>query len=384
MASIHTQPGRPYWYCAYTNHQGKRRFISTKTEDRKEADKFARSIEATVEKAKTHRLTPDNARAVIEGVVEDVLASMGANLEKQNLREFMAMWLRSKNESTAARYKTMADALLKFLGPKADRQLTAVSSTDMERFKNELMEKCAPATVAVTIKVLRSAFKRAVQLQLIDKNPAAFVETPARDSAHKEDFTKKQIDELLATAQGDWLTMIHLGQWTGQRLQDLANLRLSHIDLLQGLIRIYSTDKTRRVMEIPMTPNLKDHLESLPMGDDPDDYLLPTLAGKRSGSLSNQFYKLMAKLGFVPKRDHKGKGKGRNTKRVPNKYGFHSFRGTATSNLKNAGVPEAVVRDIIGHESKAVSRLYTNIDLESKRKAMQKMAKHVARQGGGK
>ena len=30
--------------------------------------------------------------------------------------------------------------------------------------------------------------------------------------------------------------------------------------------------------------------------------------------------------------------------------------------MKEAGIPEAVVRDIIGHESKAVSANYTHVD----------------------
>jgi hypothetical protein len=41
--------------------------------------------------------------------------------------------------------------------------------------------------------------------------------------------------------------------------------------------------------------------------------------------------------------------------------------------LKNAGVSDAVARDIIGHESEAVSRNYTHIDLATKRKAVDAM-----------
>jgi integrase len=52
---------------------------------------------------------------------------------------------------------------------------------------------------------------------------------------------------------------------------------------------------------------------------------------------------------------------------------FHSLRHTATSLLKNAGVSEAVARDIIGHESAAISRHYTHIDEDSKRKALSKL-----------
>ncbi|NDJ14627.1 MAG: integrase, partial [Acidobacteriia bacterium] len=43
---------------------------------------------------------------------------------------------------------------------------------------------------------------------------------------------------------------------------------------------------------------------------------------------------------------------------------------TATSLLKNAGVSEVVARDIIGHDSAAVSANYTHVDEDTKRKAV--------------
>lgn len=52
---------------------------------------------------------------------------------------------------------------------------------------------------------------------------------------------------------------------------------------------------------------------------------------------------------------------------------FHSLRHTATSLLKNAGVSEAVARDVIGHESAAISRHYTHIDQGATRKALAKL-----------
>ena len=59
--------------------------------------------------------------------------------------------------------------------------------------------------------------------------------------------------------------------------------------------------------------------------------------------------------------------------KVRSEVTFQSLRHTATSLLKNAGVSEAVARDIIGHESAAISRHYTHIDEGSKRKALAKL-----------
>jgi hypothetical protein len=41
--------------------------------------------------------------------------------------------------------------------------------------------------------------------------------------------------------------------------------------------------------------------------------------------------------------------------------------------LKNAGVPEAVAMDIIGHDSEVISRHYTHIESNAKRAALRKL-----------
>jgi integrase len=64
---------------------------------------------------------------------------------------------------------------------------------------------------------------------------------------------------------------------------------------------------------------------------------------------------------------------GRTGKRVLSPLSFHSLRHTTTSMLKASGAPESIVRDIIGHESAAVSRQYTHVEPAAKRDAMSKM-----------
>jgi integrase len=48
---------------------------------------------------------------------------------------------------------------------------------------------------------------------------------------------------------------------------------------------------------------------------------------------------------------------------------FHSLRHTAVSLLKDAGVPDAVVIALVGHESSAMSHRYTHVGKEALAKA---------------
>ena len=44
---------------------------------------------------------------------------------------------------------------------------------------------------------------------------------------------------------------------------------------------------------------------------------------------------------------------------------FHSLRHTAVSLLKDAGIPDAVVMALVGHESSAMSDRYTHVGMEA-------------------
>ena len=95
---------------------------------------------------------------------------------------------------------------------------------------------------------------------------------------------------------------------------------------------------------------LKAHLA---VCDKSGAYLHPKAAAtvrsqRRSGTLSNQFADLLAQAGLREKAPHHvSKGKGGRARRAANGLSFHSMRHTAVSLLKDAGIPEAVVMELV-------------------------------------
>ena len=138
-----------------------------------------------------------------------------------------------------------------------------------------------------------------------------------------------------------------------------------------------ATQKTDRRVILPIAKPVMAFLENLVATDKPDSPLFSSAFDlcrrNRIGGLSNQFYSILVAAGLAKPRDHKSKGKGRSSTRQQNSLSFHCLRHTATSLLKNAGVSDVVARDIIGHESEAVSRHYTHIEMETKRRAVEAM-----------
>ena len=99
----------------------------------------------------------------------------------------------------------------------------------------------------------------------------------------------------------------------------------------------------------------------------------PRLLQGRTGGLSNQFHKILVAAGLAKKRSHHSTGKGRSASRKLNEVSFHSLRHTATSQLKAAGISDAIAREFVGHDSEEVSNSYTHIPTDILRKAARKL-----------
>src|ERR1700751_6471950 len=83
------------------------------------------------------------------------------------------------------------------------------------------------------------------------------------------------------------------------------------------------------------------------------------------------FADLLAKAGLRERAPHHlSKGKGRSSQRASNSLSFHSLRHTAVSLLKDAGIPEGVVMELVGQASQSISAHYTHVGAEALEKAV--------------
>ena len=115
----------------------------------------------------------------------------------------------------------------------------------------------------------------------------------------------------------------------------------------------------------------------MPISDDPAAPLHPgafsiVSAQGKSGHLSNQFADLLAEAGLREKKTHRknedgniGRGRGSSAGGLS----FHCLRHTAVTLMKEAGIPAAVVMELVGHDSEAMSRHYTHVGADALRKA---------------
>jgi integrase len=161
--------------------------------------------------------------------------------------------------------------------------------------------------------------------------------------------------------------------YTGQRLSDVAAFTWAQVNLEKAEMR-FETAKTGRRMIIPVASPLLSNLKLLRKKDTGTGPIHPRAAATlnknyKTSTLSNQFANLLAAAGLRDKVSHKKEKDGRTGAKTGAQLSFHSLRHTAVTLLKEAGVPHAVVQELIGHDSEQMSEHYTHVGSEALKKA---------------
>jgi integrase len=211
--------------------------------------------------------------------------------------------------------------------------------------------------------------------KLIVTNPASDVKLLDSDDGKRRPFTIPEIKRILKACEHDqeWRGLVLFGLYVGQRLGDLARLTWRSVNLEQNEIA-FTARKTGRRIVLPLVQPLVDYLSELPASDNPNAFIFPNAAAhKRTASLSNQFRDVLVGAGLVQPRDYSTKTKGRAHARESSELSFHSLRHSAVTMLRASGLSDVFAREIVGHESAAVSRHYTHLSTDDLRKAMKRL-----------
>src|SRR5207249_3950872 len=238
MPSIHRQPGRPYWFCAFSmfdpqTNRSRRVFRSTKTRDKKQALEICRAWHKAALKARNGKLSVDAAREIIARGVSDVFTAANVeSLPSASDKSWCETWTEAKaietEESTHARYKRVMERFTGFLGEaKSKRDLSTLQTSDIARFRDHEAKNRATATANLALRVLRVCLGEAVRQGLLTVNPAVRVKfLKSSKESKRRAFTLADIKRILKACGEDqeWRGLVLFGLYLGQRLGDLARL----------------------------------------------------------------------------------------------------------------------------------------------------------------
>ncbi|MCE6957595.1 tyrosine-type recombinase/integrase [Cereibacter sphaeroides] len=163
-----------------------------------------------------------------------------------------------------------------------------------------------------------------------------------------------------AAAKGDseLVHLIWIAMWTGCRIEEICALTVANARADHLFIEDAKSPAGNR--EVPIHSRLEPVLEKL-KASSTDGYVISGLTFNkykdRSNAIGKRFGRLKSSLGFGPQ------------------HVFHSIRKTVATELENAGVPENVAADILGHDKPNITfGLYSGgTSLANKQVAIEKL-----------
>jgi integrase len=376
MASVIRYSSGRYWIAAFRDSSGRQHRRTTREVDRKRAQAVAEKFEMVAKR----KGSPQRVRQIFSEFYRD---QYGEDLPSSSVRAYAESWVAArKAETSPGTHRRYGDAIAKFLaflGTAADRGLDEITKAQISGFRDARLASSAPATTNHCLKIVRMIFRSASHEGYLWQDPTEGVKTVKnRATLERRPFTVDELRAVLEVAGPEWQSLIKFGIYTGQRLGDLAALTWAQIDFNREEIRL-TTRKTGKPLIILMAAPLRQHMLMLPTADNPKAPVHPNAfeilhtQNGRVGTLSNQFSELLVDAGLREARTHRSRGIGRSGKRAGLELSFHSLRHTAVSLLKDAGVPDAVVMALVGHESAAMSHRYTHVGKEALARAAQSL-----------
>lgn len=299
----------------------------------------------------------------------------------ESVEAFLERFLQNRKRNSSLNFNSIRrnqkafERFLEFLGDKKSNPLASITKAVCDDFVSSELHRVSSRTVDRYRESLSCAFNRAVDEDIVTKNPFRHVKIPkcGKDSSPRRAFTQDEIRKLISVLPEDWSDMviacICLG---GQRLGDIASLKWNQVDWPGGTISL-TTQKTGRAMrDIPLIPALEKLLRKRHQGMI-NEYIFPVqgemYAQGKGSSLSGEFVSLLRAHGFVERKVVQKQG----DRRTFSPLSFHSLRSSVVTFLHNQGVPPEMCREIVGHDSEEIQRIYYRPNTEEKRDHMKKL-----------
>ena len=220
--------------------------------------------------------------------------------------------------------------------------------------KNE--SKLANATLNESHAVLTQVFDALRHETHLDQNPFKLIDKLPLDCESHEAYTIEELQLIFEKADDVMRPLFMIGLFSGLRLGDICTLRKDEIFFDRHFI-VRKQRKTQHTTNIPMHPYLENYLKDIFQKDNNSEYLLPFHAEQylKTSSLITNRVKRFLENELNIKTSARVEGR----KKAVNLKGIHSLRHTFCSIAGVCGIPEPVVRSIVGHMTPEMTRLYS-------------------------
>jgi integrase/recombinase XerD len=266
---------------------------------------------------------------------------------------------RGLSPNTLSAYRADLTALERFLDARKT-EITAAKRADLLSFMAARIEAGArPRSTARQLSSFRRFYRQLVREGAVREDPTALIDMPKVGRSLPRSLTEEEVEALLAAPSvGDPLghrdrTMLEVLYATGLRVSELVSLKLSSVNLSQGVLRIVGKGDRERL--IPLGEEAVQWVQQFLQGprveillERQTDYLFPTRRGDR-----------MTRQAFwhIIKRHARSAG-------VQKDLSPHTLRHAFATHLLNHGADLRVVQMLLGHSDLSTTQIYTHVARE--------------------
>ena len=212
-----------------------------------------------------------------------------------------------------------------------DKPIKEIRRSDLLRFQNN--NSARPAFANAALRVASVVFSHALDMDMIDHNPAARMRKLKIGSHEK--WTPNEVRSVIALGDRRISTAVALAWYTGQREGDILSMQWKDFD---GQYIAVVQSKTKLEMKIRAHPDLIAYLESIRGKSCPTDFIV---SGKQI--FNSSAFRGMLKRRLDEMKIHKV---------------FHGIRKGVASSLAENRAPISEIAAMMGHKSMRMAAYY--------------------------
>ncbi len=297
-----------------------------------------------------------------------------AKPERVTLADYLAWWLENiaKPSVRPTTYRSYEGVIRNHLAP------TKIAGVQIAQLRPAAIQAVLAASktptraCALAIGVLRQALDRAVDLHLLERNPAAGLKPPRVEHREMRVLSRDQVQAFLAAARADrYYALYALALFTGLRQGELLGLRWSDVDVVHGRLTVArtlsqqsltaqptKTRSSRRVVDLgpAALEALREHRARYAIGE-----RVFTDTGGSPVRASN-----LIRRSFHPALERAGIKRAGEASPIR----FHDLRHTSATLMLQAGVHPKIVSERLGHASTMITMdVYSHVQPSMQRAA---------------
>ncbi|MCX6170613.1 MAG: tyrosine-type recombinase/integrase [Ignavibacteriales bacterium] len=328
----------PYYQLVYF-FEGKRKTISTKTKNEKEATRFQKSFKLPIPKPEQK---PVYVTITLSEFQQEYLNYVQATKSKHYIRSV----------------QTSFRLLHAYTG---EIHLDRLDLRTLDKFITATFKR-APRSASLYYRTLKAALSKAVLWDYLSENALKKIRSPKVSKVFPIFISETELSIILVnTKEGYLKDLFTIAFYTGMRLSEILNMKWSWVNFKENYIIVKCseefTTKSKNERIIPFNSNLQAILTTrFPrvINIKNEEYVFSKCPGiKFNENFISKKFKALVRIARLDEKVH-----------------FHTLRHSFASLLVQKGVSLYVVKELLGHESLTTTQIYSHLQQQNLRDAV--------------